>query len=60
MLGVSVVTLHAWATRGRPSLAYIRVGRLAKYRRSDIENFIESRRGTSATEIRENLASASA
>jgi len=60
MLGVKRQTLDSWATKGAPALPYIRVGRLAKYRRSDIENFIESRRGVSATQIQSNLASASA
>lgn len=43
-LGVSVGTLEIWATTKRYNLPYIKVGRLVKYRLSDLERFIESRR----------------
>lgn len=39
-LGVKEQTLAAWATTGRYDLPYIRVGRLTKYRRSDLEQFL--------------------
>lgn len=42
-LGVKTQTLAAWACLGRYSLPFIRVGRLAKYRLSDLEKWIEQR-----------------
>lgn len=42
-LGVQVQTLAVWATTGRYALPFIRVGRLVKYRRSDLDAFLESR-----------------
>lgn len=41
-LGVTVATLEAWATR-RFGPTYIKVGRLVKYRRTDLEKFIQAR-----------------
>lgn len=40
-LGVSKQTLAIWACTKRHSLPYFRVGRLAKYRKSDLDVFIE-------------------
>jgi predicted site-specific integrase-resolvase len=48
-LGVKPQTLAIWATTGRYSLPLIKVGRLAKYRLSDLERFLE-RRTIGATE----------
>ena len=45
-LGVSVGTLEVWATTKRYNLTYIKIGRLAKYRLSDLEAFIAARRVT--------------
>lgn len=42
-LGIEVQTLAAWATTGRYNLPYVLVGRLAKYRLSDLEQFVQSR-----------------
>lgn len=42
-LGVAPQTLAIWAMTGRYSLPYIRVGRLAKYRRSDLDKFLTRR-----------------
>lgn len=39
-LGVSVSTLATWACTGRYKLAYVKVGRLVKYRRKDLDAFI--------------------
>lgn len=44
LLGVAIGTLEVWAATKRYNLPYIKVGRLVKYRRSDIERFIQSRR----------------
>lgn len=43
-LGISVGTLEVWAATKRYNLPYIKVGRLANYRLSDLQQFIESRR----------------
>jgi excisionase family DNA binding protein len=43
-LGVKVNTLAVWATTGRYNLPCYKVGRLVKYRRSDLDAFIASRR----------------
>ena len=41
-LGVGEQTLAAWATLGRYRLPFIKVGRLAKYRLTDLEKFLEA------------------
>ena len=43
-LGISKETLSVWRCTKRYGLPYIRVGRLIKYRLSDLTNFVESRR----------------
>ena len=43
MLGVKEGTLAIWHTTNRYRLTVIKVGRLAKYRVSDIERFLEER-----------------
>ena len=42
-LGVSANTLAVWASTGRYDLKYIKVGKLVKYRRSDLNLFLEQR-----------------
>jgi len=42
-LGVAPQTLAAWAHHARYPLTFVKVGRLAKYRASDLEAFIASR-----------------
>ena len=39
-LGVKVQTLAIWASTGRYSLPFVKVGRLRKYRRSDLDEFL--------------------
>ena len=39
-LGVKEQTLACWTTTKRYALPYIKVGRLVKYRRTDLERFI--------------------
>lgn len=41
-LGVKENTLAVWATTKRHPLPYIKVGRLVKYRLSDLHNFLEN------------------
>lgn len=39
-LGVKPQTLASWATSGRYSLPFVKIGSRAMYRLADIENFI--------------------
>ncbi|WP_010302578.1 helix-turn-helix domain-containing protein [Candidatus Odyssella thessalonicensis] len=42
-LGTTESTLAVWACTKRYQLPMVKIGRLVKYRLSDLENFIESR-----------------
>jgi excisionase family DNA binding protein len=42
-LGVSEITLAIWKSTGRYSLKVYKIGRLAKYKKSDLDAFIASR-----------------
>lgn len=42
-IGVSVETLNVWRATRRYKLPYIKVGRLVRYRLSDILSFLETR-----------------
>lgn len=42
-LGVETDTLHNWACTKRYNLKYIKVGRLAKYRKEDLDEFLAQR-----------------
>ena len=50
-LGVRPQTLAVWASTGRHSLRFIKVGRLVKYRLDELEAFLQSHSGTSTGEI---------
>lgn len=41
LLGVKTQTLANWRTTGRYALPVVKVGRLAKYRLSDLQAFVE-------------------
>mgnify|MGYP006137982709 CR=1 len=43
-LGIKAKTLAVWLCVGRYSLPCVKIGRLAKYRKEDLDNFIEQRR----------------
>ena len=43
MLGVKETTLASWHTTSRYPLTVVKVGKLAKYRVSDINRFLERR-----------------
>lgn len=43
LLGVSVSTLAGWKCNGRVSIPCVKIGRLVKYRRADLEAFISER-----------------
>ncbi len=49
-LGVSKGTLEVWACTKRYNLPYVKIGRLVKYRLSDLDGFI-ARRTISHPEI---------
>ena len=42
-LGVEITTLHNWACTKRYNLKFIKVGRLAKYRTEDLDEFLARR-----------------
>jgi excisionase family DNA binding protein len=42
-LGVEIGTLNNWSCTKRYNLTYIKVGRLCKYRKSDLDNFLAER-----------------
>ncbi len=42
-LGVSPTTLTVWRCTHRYAIPFIRVGRLIKYRRADLDRWLESR-----------------
>lgn len=42
-LGVTPETLAVWASTRRYPLRFIKIGRLSKYRKSDLDEFINSR-----------------
>lgn len=50
ILGVQVNTLNCWRSTRRYDLPYYLAGRRVRYRRSDILQFLESRR-VGATEV---------
>lgn len=41
LLGIREQTLATWACHGRYSLPYVKIGRRAMYRQSDLDAFIE-------------------
>ena len=45
-LGVKAQTLAVWASTGRYSLPFIKVGRLVKYRQADLDAFLIGRTRT--------------
>lgn len=45
-------TLAKWAMTGRYDLPFIRVGHSVRYRRSDLDRWLESRRGTSSAALK--------
>ena len=42
-LGVELETLNNWACTGRYNLKFVKIGRLAKYRKTDLDEFIAKR-----------------
>jgi excisionase family DNA binding protein len=49
-MGIAPNTLNGWRCTGRYALKFIKVGRLVRYKLSDLEEFLERRtRSTGAT-----------
>ncbi len=42
-IGVSVDTLSVWRCTGRYNISYLKVGRLVRYRKSDLDAWLEKR-----------------
>lgn len=50
VLGTSIGTLQVWRSTGRYKIPFVKIGRNVRYKRSDLEAWIESRtRPTGAT-----------
>jgi excisionase family DNA binding protein len=45
-LGVTPETLAVWASTRRYPLSFVKIGRLAKYRKSDLDTFIKQYKTT--------------
>ena len=45
-LGLRPATLEAWASRGSVNLPFSKLGRLVRYRKRDLDGFIEANRST--------------
>jgi excisionase family DNA binding protein len=43
-LGIAEQTLHNWRATGRVRIPFVRVGRLVKYLRTDLDQFLERQR----------------
>lgn len=43
-IGVATQTLALWSAKGRYSIPMIKVGRLSKYLKTDLDKWLESRR----------------
>jgi len=50
-LGVGVGTLTVWRSTGRYPLKFVRVGRRIRYRRRDVEAFLDERTATSTGQL---------
>lgn len=50
-LGVRPQTLAVWASTGRYSLQYVRVGKKAMYKKSELDRWITSRTSTHTGEL---------
>ncbi len=47
-LGITAATLRAWHRLGKINLPKVRMGRLVKYLKADLDAFIQSKRETSS------------
>ena len=51
LLGVKVTTLEVWASTRRYNLPFVKVGRLVKYRLSDLQAFVEEHMRSVSNEV---------
>ncbi len=56
LIGVEMQTLAVWRLTGRHGLPFFKVGKLVRYSRADVMQWLEERRGTSNSQIRVSLA----
>ena len=54
-LGVKTQTLAAWRSSGRYELRFIRAGRCIRYRKSDLDAWMERRSATSVAAAKKRL-----
>jgi hypothetical protein len=47
-LGIRAHTLEVWRTSGRYALPFVKIGRCVRYKRADLERFVEERTVRSA------------
>ncbi len=53
MLGISTQTLAAWRSTGRIALPFVKIGRLCRYRRADVLEFLRERTTTKTPQEKE-------
>lgn len=51
MLDISPQTLASWRTTGRYDLPFLRIGRLVRYRLSDVEEFLDGFEAAEAEDL---------
>lgn len=54
VLGVKTTTLALWRSTGRHNLPYVKVGRLVRYRLTDIARFMLNHTARHTGEVRDN------
>ena len=50
-LGLAPATLEIWRSTGRYDLPYMKIGRCVRYRRSDLDTFLQRRTFTHTGEV---------
>jgi excisionase family DNA binding protein len=58
LLGITKGTLGVWRCRRRHALPYVKIGRMVRYRRSDVEKWIASRTQSGAPAPRQQRGGA--
>ena len=48
-IGVKPQTISVWRTAGRYALPFVKVGRLVRYRKADLDRWLASRTATSSS-----------
>lgn len=55
IVGMATRTLAAWRSLGRHSLPYLKVGGRVRYRRQDVEAWLNGRRHVSTTQLAQQV-----